>query len=163
MLRVTTVIPCTNAVTVMSASRSERRSGTWSLAQHCATGMSTGKMRSWKAVRNLPSSQERSTAPWVGSRRSIERMPVSSSSTVIDGQEETWRGDAVGPCQDSRFGPRGSPFPQFRNDVGVEQIHQDRSGSRISLSAKRGGSNSTSATWGMASDSTMLAPFSAIL
>jgi len=43
--RVTTVIPCTSAVAAISASRCGRGSGTFSLAQRCATAISTARIR----------------------------------------------------------------------------------------------------------------------
>ena len=81
--RVTTVIPWTNAVAAMSASRSGRLSGTWSFAQCRATAVSTGRIRPAKTGITWCSSQVRSTAPCAASRRSARSTPISISRTEM--------------------------------------------------------------------------------
>ncbi|AKU51168.1 hypothetical protein VB145_20165 [Xanthomonas arboricola] len=44
-LRMTTAMPCTNAVAAMSSSRSPRLSGACRRAQHCAAAASIGHLR----------------------------------------------------------------------------------------------------------------------
>ena len=87
-LRVTTVMPWTRAVAAIIESRSLRRSGTCNRAHCCATEVSMGRTRPAKAGGACPSSQARMMAPCFGSRRSICRTPISSSSTVMT---ETYR------------------------------------------------------------------------
>ncbi len=81
--RVTTVIPWTIAVAAMSASRSGRLSGTWSLAQCRTTAVSTGKIRPANAVITCRSSQVLSAAPCAVSRRSARSTPISISRTEM--------------------------------------------------------------------------------
>ena len=81
--RVATIKPCVNAVAAINASRSERGSGTCSLAQRRATATSTGRIRSENAGNTRFSSQARNGAPCTGSRRSIRSTPNSSSNTVM--------------------------------------------------------------------------------
>ena len=115
------------AVAAINASRSGRRSGTWSLAQRSAVASSTGRTRSENDGSTCLSSQDRRTSPCRGSRRSTHSTPISNSSTVIAARVERLRGHACSPREDvavcASFG-----LPQLRYDVGVEQVHQVRSG-----------------------------------
>ena len=82
-LRVTTVIPCTNAVAAINASRSDRGSGTCSRAQRWATTVSTGSMRPSNCNNTCSSIHARKAAPCFASFRAVCNAPSSSSSTVI--------------------------------------------------------------------------------
>jgi sialidase-1 len=81
--RVATVIPCTSAVAAISASLMGRGSGTCSFALRFAIAVSIDKTRPVNAGRTWLSSQARSMAPCVGSRRSESSTPISSSWIVI--------------------------------------------------------------------------------
>ena len=69
-LRVTTIMPCTSAVAGISASRSDRRSGTCRAAQRRAILTSVGNTWAAKVRITRPFIQARSTMPCRGSLRS---------------------------------------------------------------------------------------------
>ena len=108
--RVTTVIPWTNAVAAMSASRSGRLSGTWSPAQRRTTAVSTGKIRPANAVITCRSSQDLSTAPCAGSRRSTRSTPISISRTVITDRNNLAAGMPSAQAMTSVFALRVLPL-----------------------------------------------------
>lgn len=64
--------------------------------------------------------------------------------------------NATRPYPDVLVSLAGFCFPQFGNNIGVQQVHQDKSAGRQRSPIKRGGSKSMSATPGIASRSTML-------
>ena len=90
------------------ASRSDRGSGIGSLAQHCATAISTLRMRSENAGKTCALSQERRTAPCAGSLRSTRSRPVSSSRIVI-----TDKKSLVAETLFAQFTTLLSAFPDF--------------------------------------------------
>ena len=155
--RVTTVIPCTNAVAAIRASRSPCGSGTCSLAHRRATSVSIGSTRSAKAGRTRWSIHARRTPPCTGSRRSASSTPSSSSRIVMT---DTKRLDGRTPIAHAVTCLSALPSFAFRSSEttlvsSTHGIHQARSAARATEPRRRGGSNSMSATPGIASMSAM--------
>ena len=71
-------------------------------------------------------------------------------------QEHRAGGRCLSPGGDPHVGLARSGLAQLGNDVGIEQVHQERSAGRKSGALARTGSNSMSSRPGMASRSTML-------
>lgn len=82
-LRVTSVKSWAIAVAAMSASRSERGSGTCNLVHCRATFRSTGRIRVWNVARTFFSVHVLTTLPEDLSRRSSSNIPSSSSRMEI--------------------------------------------------------------------------------
>lgn len=123
-LRVTTVMPCTSAVAAMRPSRTGRGSGTWRRALRCATAVSTDRIRPAKAGKTCAFSHVRNMAPCDGSRRSASNTPISSSWMLI---AQIGGFHAVGPICHVRVRFTQTDLAQLGHDMGIEQVHQDKS------------------------------------
>ncbi len=144
MFRVTTVMPWTSAVAAIRASRSERRPGTCKRAQRSATILSTGKIRPLNSGTICLFIHARSIAPYVGSQRSICKMPVSSSRIVIADMYKLFALTLSGPLRDLGSGFVEAPFAQFRHYICIEEKYQGKLASPVTI-IMLGGSNSIAA------------------
>ena len=137
---VTTDILWVSAVAAISASRSERGSGTCNSAQRMATSMSRegGNNLFYKPfLQNIALSQ----IPALYGENTH-----SDFQNGNNGQIHALRFSISGPLDDTRFSPVS--LSQFRNNVGINKIHHDKSTFANKVFCKGVGSKSISALSG---------------
>ena len=141
---VTTDILWVSAVAAISASRSERGSGTCNSAQRMATSMSTFSILPEKAGITFFINH---------SCKILSQIPAlygenthSDFQNGNNGQIHALRFSISGPLDDTRFSPVS--LSQFRNNVGINKIHHDKSTFANKVFCKGVGSKSISALSG---------------
>lgn len=151
MFRITISIPCTRAVAVSNASRSERGSGTCSRAHRSATVVSIGRVRSANSDRTWgqPGAQS----------RTLNRVAPLHSQDADFQFHQGDGGNKAARCVHARqlsgdagVGLAVFGLAQFGQDAGIE-VHQGKSTERLLMSAGRG-SNAISDRLGIARAST---------
>src|SRR5271170_1381151 len=84
-----------------------------------------------------------------------EQNPGFQLKNSDDGEKQANLSDPFGPCLDVRIDLAGWRLPQLGENIGIEQVHQEKSAGSIRSPLNVGGSNSISSMPGIDNNSTM--------